>query len=70
MLAPAKTPPEIVKRLNDALNQSLKSPDVASKLAAQGITVTGGSVESARSWIDGQVDTWARVVRENNIKPD
>jgi tripartite-type tricarboxylate transporter receptor subunit TctC len=70
VLAPAKTPPEIVKRLNEALNQALKNPDVASKLAAQGITVTGGSIESARTWIDGQVDTWARVVRENNIKPD
>ena len=70
VLAPAKTPPEIVKRLNEALNQALKNPDVATKLAAQGISVTGGSVESARTWIDGQVDTWARVVRENNIKPD
>jgi tripartite-type tricarboxylate transporter receptor subunit TctC len=56
--------------LNEALNQALKNPDVAAKLAGQGISVTGGSVESARTWIDGQVDTWARVVRENNIKPD
>jgi len=70
VLAPAKTPPEIVKRLNEALNQALKNPDVATKLAGQGISVTGGSVETARTWIDGQVDTWARVVRENNIKPD
>ena len=70
VLAPAKTPPEIVKRLNEELNKALKNPDVASKLAAQGISVTGGSVESARTWIDTQVDTWARVVRENNIKPD
>jgi len=70
VLAPAKTPPEIVKRLNEALNQALKNPDVAAKLAGQGISVTGGSVETARTWIDGQVDTWARVVRENNIKPD
>jgi len=70
VLAPAKTPPEIVKRLNEALNQALKNPDVAAKLAGQGISVTGGSVESARSFIDKQVDTWARVVRENNIKPD
>ncbi|MFL6691460.1 MAG: tripartite tricarboxylate transporter substrate binding protein [Ramlibacter sp.] len=70
VLAPAKTPPEIVKRLNEALNQALKNPDVATKLAGQGISVTGGSVENARTWIDGQVDTWARVVRENNIKPD
>ena len=70
VLAPSKTPPEIVKRLNEALNQALKNPEVATKLAAQGISVTGGTVETARTWVDGQVDTWARVVRENNIKPD
>src|SRR6478752_4444769 len=41
VLAPAKTPPEIVKRLNEELNKALKVPDIANKLAGQGIAVIG-----------------------------
>jgi tripartite-type tricarboxylate transporter receptor subunit TctC len=70
VLAPAKTPPEIVRRWNEELNKALKNPEVAKKLQAQGIEIAGGSVDTARGWIDKQVDTWARVVKENNIKAD
>jgi tripartite-type tricarboxylate transporter receptor subunit TctC len=70
VLAPAKTPPEIVRRMNEELNKALKSPEVATRLAGQGITVIGGSPEVARTFIDRQIDVWAQVVRENNIKAD
>jgi tripartite-type tricarboxylate transporter receptor subunit TctC len=70
VLAPAKTPPEIVRRMNEELNKALKSPEVAARLAGQGITVIGGPPEIARTFIDRQIDTWAQVVRENNIKAD
>ena len=30
----------------------------------------GGTVEAAQRFIDQQIETWARVVRENNIKAD
>jgi len=70
VLAPAKTPPEIVRRMNEELNKALKSPDVAARLAGQGITVIGGTPYVARTFIDKQIDTWAHVVKENNIKAD
>lgn len=70
VLAPAKTPPEIVRRWNEELNKALKNPEVARKLEAQGIEIAGGSVDTARAWIDKQVDTWAKVVKDNNIKAD
>jgi tripartite-type tricarboxylate transporter receptor subunit TctC len=70
VLAPAKTPPEIVRRMNEELNKALKSPEVATRLAGQGITVIGGSPEVARTFIDRQIDVWAQVVKENNIKAD
>jgi len=70
VLAPAKTPPEIIKRMNEALNRALKDPEVAKKLDAQGIDVVGGTPEAARSFINQQIDTWAKVVKDNNIKPD
>jgi tripartite-type tricarboxylate transporter receptor subunit TctC len=69
-LASSKTPPDIVKRMNEELNKVLQNPEVAQKLSAQGIELSGGSVEKAKSFIDKQIDTWAKVVRDNGIKPD
>jgi tripartite-type tricarboxylate transporter receptor subunit TctC len=70
VLAPAKTPPEVVRQMNAAINTVLKSPEVASKLAGQGIDVRTDSPEAARAFIDAQIDTWAKVVKDNDIKAD
>jgi tripartite-type tricarboxylate transporter receptor subunit TctC len=70
VLAPARTPPEIVRRMNEELNKALRSPDVAARLAGQGISVIGGTPEVARTFIEKQIDIWAQVVKENNIKAD
>ncbi len=70
ILAPAKTPPEILKRMNEEVNKALKNPDIAKKLDAQGIDVLGGSPEIARAFIDKQIDIWSKVVREQGIKAD
>ena len=70
ILAPAKTPPEILKRMNEEVNKALQNPEVAQKLAAQGIELAGGSSEAAGVFIEKQMDIWAKVVKDNNIKPD
>ena len=70
ILAPAKTPPENVKRMNEEINKALKLPDVAKRLDAQGINVLGGSSETARVFIEKQMDIWGKVVKDNNIKAD
>jgi hypothetical protein len=70
IVASAKTPPELVKRWNEELYKVLRNPEVASKLSAQGIDLAGGSTEKARAFIDQQIETWAKVVKDNNIKPD
>ncbi len=70
IIAPAKTPPEVLKRMNDEINKALKNPDIAKKLSAQGIEIIGGSSESAAVFIDKQIDIWAKVVKDNGIKAD
>ena len=70
ILAPAKTPPEILKRMNEEVNKALKNVDIAKKLDAQGIDIVGGSPEVARVFIDKQMDIWAKVVKDNGIKAD
>jgi tripartite-type tricarboxylate transporter receptor subunit TctC len=70
VLAPGKTPPEILQRMNEALNAVLKQSEVASKLAAQGIDLRSMSPAAAQQFIERQVDVWAKVVRENGIKAE
>ena len=70
VLAPARTPPEIVARMNEALNKVMRSPELAKRLDAQGIDVAGGSPEAARAFIERQMDVWGKVVRDNQIKAD
>jgi tripartite-type tricarboxylate transporter receptor subunit TctC len=70
VLASAKTPPEIIKRMNEELNKVLKNPEVAKKLDAQGIDIMGGSPEQARTFIEKQMTIWAKVVKDNDIKAD
>ncbi|MFN3571395.1 MAG: tripartite tricarboxylate transporter substrate binding protein, partial [Polaromonas sp.] len=43
ILAPAKTPPEVIKRMNEEINKALKNPEIAKKLSAQGIDILGGT---------------------------
>jgi tripartite-type tricarboxylate transporter receptor subunit TctC len=70
VLAPAKTPPDVLKRMNEEVNKALKTPELAKKLEAQGIDIVGGSTEFARSHINKQMDVWAKVVKDNGIKAD
>ena len=70
ILAPAKTPPDVLKRMNEEVNTALKNPDIAKKLSDQGIDIVGGSPETARIFIDKQIDIWAKVVKDNGIKAD
>ena len=47
---------------------TLNQPDAKSKLFAS--AKVKDSLEKAKAFIDGQIDTWAKVVRDNGIKAD
>jgi tripartite-type tricarboxylate transporter receptor subunit TctC len=70
ILAPAKTPPAIIKRMNEELAKALKNPDIAQKLSAQGINLMSSTPEAATTFINNQMDVWAKVVKDNGIKTD
>ncbi len=70
VLAPAKTPPDIISRMNAAMNKILQDPEIAKKLQSQGINVIGGTPETARVFIEKQVDIWGKVVKDYGIKAD
>jgi len=70
VLAPAKTPPEIIARMNAEINKAIQSPEIAQKLQTQGINIIGGTPETARVFIEKQIDIWGKVVKDYGIKAD
>jgi len=68
LLAPAKTPPEIVRQLNEAVNAALQSATVRERLASFGSVPIGGTPQDAADFIRAERDKWSRVIREANIQ--
>jgi tripartite-type tricarboxylate transporter receptor subunit TctC len=70
VIAPSKTPVEIVARVNVEINKILKNTDIAKRLDAQGIDIVGGTSAEAKVFIERQMVIWDKVVKDNNIKAD
>lgn len=70
VIAPGKTPVEIVARVNVEINKILKNADIAKRLDAQGIDIVGGTPAEAKVFIERQMVIWDKVVKENGIKAD
>ena len=68
VIAPAHTPPAILKRLNEELSKALKNPVVAEKLTSQGMDIVGGGPEELDKFLRAEISRWAAVVKMNNIR--
>jgi tripartite-type tricarboxylate transporter receptor subunit TctC len=66
--APAKTPPEIVDKLNRAVNAALADPALQARLADLGTSALPGSPADFRKLIVADTEKWAKVVRAAGIK--
>lgn len=66
--APAGTPPEVVQKLNDALNRVLQRPDVRERLEALTFEPIGGSPQQFTDYVRAEVAKWAVVVKETGAK--
>ena len=62
-VAPAKTSPAIVTRLNAGIVKVLALPDVRNQFGVQGIEVLGGTPERFADYIREEIAKWARVIR-------
>lgn len=70
ILAPAKTPPAIVDRLQRELNAVVHMPDIRDRLASLGITASGNSPAEFAQQIRSDLKKYAEVVKTANIKVD
>jgi tripartite-type tricarboxylate transporter receptor subunit TctC len=68
MLAPAKTPKDIVARLNVEVDKALKSPDIRERFANDGLEPMGGTPEFFAKFIRSEIDKYAKVVKATNLQ--
>ena len=69
-LAPAKTPPAAVARLQAAFAQVLQNPQVKEKLLAQGAEAAPSTQAEFDKIIRDELAKWDYVIRAANIKPE
>jgi len=69
ILAPAKTPPDVITKVNAEVNRIMNLPDMKEKLAAQGTTPLLMSPPEFGKWLVEQKDRWAKLVKETGFKP-
>ncbi|HYP85560.1 tripartite tricarboxylate transporter substrate binding protein [Variovorax sp.] len=68
MFVPAHTPAPVVDKLNRALNELLKEPDIRAKLLDQGSEGVGGTPAQLAKVVSAELDKWAKLARDAQIK--
>jgi tripartite-type tricarboxylate transporter receptor subunit TctC len=67
VVAPAGTPPEIVNKLNTAINQALAAPDVKEQLKTLSGDPLGGTPQDFSDRIKKDLTKWAGVIKSTGV---
>jgi tripartite-type tricarboxylate transporter receptor subunit TctC len=67
LLVPAGTPPDVVRKLNEAGNAALKSPEIVERILAEGGVVLGGTSEAFTEKLRTDNAKWSKVVKDAGI---
>jgi tripartite-type tricarboxylate transporter receptor subunit TctC len=70
MLAPAKTPRDIVVLLNKVILDIAKTPEIVERLAAQGAAPLTSTPEQTRATIQSEVAKWRKVIQASGIRAE
>jgi tripartite-type tricarboxylate transporter receptor subunit TctC len=68
-IAPAGTPRDIVKKLNEEINRAMQQPDVNAKLVGSGLIVINESAEYYGEFIKKEYAKYGKIVRDIGLQP-
>ena len=68
MLAPAKTPPAIVARLNEAMVKALAKPEVKARMESLGAIIVGDSPAEFAAYLKRDYTRWEEVIKAAGVK--
>ena len=70
ILAPANTAPAIAQRLRDEVAKAVADADVITQFDAQGMMPLATEPEAWRKYLQAELDRYAKIIRDANIKPE
>ncbi len=70
IMAPAKTPPDIINRMNKEIVAILKEPDTQQKLTTAYMEAIGSTPEELTKWMNEERDRWAPVIKHVGLKAE
>ncbi len=68
MMAPAGTPPEIIKRLQDEIAKVVAMPDVQKRLTTMSVIPVSNTPEEFAKIIATEIPMWKQIAADNNIR--
>lgn len=66
----ARTPRDVVLRLNAEINKALMSPTVSQKFAANWVVIVGGTPEQFGQHLRRETEKWTNVIKTAGIQPE
>ncbi len=70
LAAPAKTPAEIVGRLNSAIVKIVHQPDLNERMIADGAEPVGNTPEQFRTFLQNEIVKWRKVIQVAGLKAE
>ncbi|NML17151.1 hypothetical protein HHL10_19435 [Azohydromonas sp. G-1-1-14] len=70
VVAPKGTPPAVVAKLNQAINQALQAPDLARRITDPGNVIGAGTPEDFAALIASESQRWGQLIKARGIRPD
>ena len=70
MLAPLKTPANIVARVNTDLQRALGLSDIQEKFIGMGVEATGSTPADFSNFLRNESERWGKLLKDRNAKPD
>jgi tripartite-type tricarboxylate transporter receptor subunit TctC len=69
LMAPAATPKPVIDKLNAAVNDAVKRPDIVKLWTEQGAVAMSMTPEAFDKYLRGDIVKWANVVKQFADKP-
>lgn len=70
VMAPSATPRTVISRLNSAMVNALKQPEMQERLLAQGGILVANTADEFDRFLRAEADKWAKVINAANIRPE
>ena len=68
VVAPPRTPPQIVSKLNADINEALRAPEMAAHLAEWSAEAIGGTPQQTAAYMREEVERWNKVIKAAGVK--